>query len=281
VSAPSTDEALARLARRAQSGERAALEELLGALQDDVYNLAVRMLWHPEDAEDATQEILVKVATRLSSYRGEAAVRTWTFRVAANHLATTRRRRMERAAMTFDRFAADLAEGLADPSDHGVDEALLEQEVKLGCTQAMLLCLDREHRLALILGIVFGVSSTEAAEILDVAPATYRKRLQRARARIGAFLEGHCGLVDPRNTCRCARRIDAAVACRRVVPDRLLFADRRRRSARLARGVAEMERLHAAAAILRSHPDYRASARVLDGVVAAVRSRPLSLLDDR
>jgi DNA-directed RNA polymerase specialized sigma24 family protein len=72
------------LVAAAVGGDQRALEQLLGAVADDVYRLAVRMLWHPEDAEDATQEILVKVATRLSTFRGDARVSTWVHRIAVN-----------------------------------------------------------------------------------------------------------------------------------------------------------------------------------------------------
>ncbi len=83
------------LAAAAAAGDRAALEALLGRHQGWVHNLALRMLWDAHDAEDATQEILVKIATRLASFRGESAVRTWVWRVAANRLLSRRRGRVE------------------------------------------------------------------------------------------------------------------------------------------------------------------------------------------
>ena len=64
-----------QLVAAAVGGDRQALEELLRLVADDVRRLAQRMLWHPQDAEDATQEILVKVATRLSTFRGRPASR--------------------------------------------------------------------------------------------------------------------------------------------------------------------------------------------------------------
>ena len=123
----------------------------------------MRMLWHPADAEDATQEILVRIVTHLGSFRGESAFTTWVYRVASNYLLTTRKRRAEREELTFERFAEQLDEGLA-PDVPGpaaeVENRLLVEEVKLGCSQGMLLCLDRDHRLAYILGDVFGVTES-------------------------------------------------------------------------------------------------------------------------
>lgn len=244
----------------ANRGDRDALERLIRLITDDVYGLAIRMLWHPADAEDATQEILIKVVTHLSTFRRQAAFGTWVYRIATNHLLTTRQRRAERAATTFETFAEDLAEGLDTSYDpRGVDEALLANEVKIGCTQGMLLCLDRDHRVAYVLGEVFELPSEWAAYILDITPAAYRKRLSRARKHIQSFMKGHCGLVDAANQCRCTRRIGRAIEAGRVMPGQLLFADaRERRGPTVRTGVEEMERLHAAAAIFRSHPHYQA-----------------------
>ena len=230
------------------------------AVQDPIYRLALRMLWHPADAEDATQEILVRLVTRLDGFRGDAAFTTWAYRVAVNHLLTTRRRRAERAAMSFEAFGEDLARGRDEPYDpREVDEGLLAEEVKVGCTQAMLLCLDREHRAAYILGEVFELESAEAAYALDIAPAAYRKRLQRSRERVRAFMAGHCGIVDPANACRCRRRIGTAIAQGRVDPANLMFA---------RRGIVEMDRLHSAAAVMRSHPEARAPGRIVRMLLA-------------
>src|SRR5882724_5414419 len=60
------------LVARARSGDRKALEELVQRHQAWIYNIAIRMLYHPQDAEDATQEILIKVLTRLSSFEGRS-----------------------------------------------------------------------------------------------------------------------------------------------------------------------------------------------------------------
>jgi RNA polymerase sigma factor (sigma-70 family) len=267
--------AVEELVTRARGGDAAALDELVRAVSDDVYALAIRMLWHPHDAEDATQEILVRVVTRLSTFRGESSFRTWVFRVAANHLLTTRRRRAELPELTFDAFGTDLADGLDTPHDAKLDERLLEQEVKIGCTQGMLLCLDREHRLAYILGEVFELSGEQAADVLEIAPAAYRKRLSRARERIQSFMRGHCGLVDPANPCRCSRRVGRAIAIGRIDPERLLFATHAVR-----RGVEEMDALHDAAAVFRSHPSYAAPDAVAERVAELLRSPRYSTLTD-
>jgi RNA polymerase sigma factor (sigma-70 family) len=261
---------LETLVARAQNGDRAALETVVSSVRDRIYNLALRMLWHPADAEDATQEILIRIVTNLGSFRGESAFATWAYRVASNYLLTTRKRRAEREELTFERFAEQLDEGLA-PNVPGpaaeVENQLLVEEVKLGCTQGMLLCLDRDHRLAYILGDVFGITSQEAAEIVGISPETFRKRLSRARTRLHGFMERKCGLVNPDNPCRCGRRVDHAVRVGRVDPDHLLFATHPLRieaDAATREVVREMDQLHSAADLLRGHPDYAAPGKATD-----------------
>ena len=102
---PVTDPEDRALVLRAKSGDRAALEALVGRHQAWIYNIAVRMLYHPQDAEDATQEILVKALTALSSYEGRSSFRTWLYRIAVNHVLNTKRGRLEPARMSFNCYA--------------------------------------------------------------------------------------------------------------------------------------------------------------------------------
>src|SRR5437588_5677967 len=103
-------------ARKAQRGDQAALEEVIAQIQGKVYGLALRMLWHPEDAKDATQEILLRIVTHLATFRGESSFLTWAYRVGANHLLTWRKSRAEAQSFTFESFGKDLEEGLQDRS---------------------------------------------------------------------------------------------------------------------------------------------------------------------
>jgi RNA polymerase sigma factor (sigma-70 family) len=250
---------------RAKGGDRAALESVMSAVQRDVYNLALRFLWHPQDAEDATQEILIRVLTGLSGFRGESGFRTWVYRIACNSLLTLRKQRMEKNSVTFEEFGEDLSRGLSDDSlvvESDVDEKLLLEEVKVGCTLAMLLCLDRDHRLAYILGEILELDHREAAAALEITPGSYRKRLSRARAAITSFMTSRCGLANPVNTCRCRRRVTTAIARGRVVPSNLLFASSREQARRFPQVLAQIRRLEdtrRAAALYRSHPETKRS----------------------
>jgi len=96
------------LVARAHSGDRASLEELVRRHQRWIYNIAIRMLHHPQDAEDATQEILLKAVTRLSSFEDRSSFRTWLYRIAVNHLLNTKRGRVERESLTFREYGDGL-----------------------------------------------------------------------------------------------------------------------------------------------------------------------------
>jgi RNA polymerase sigma factor (sigma-70 family) len=210
------------LAAKAAGGDRAALGALLTRHRSWIYNLALRMLWDARDAEDATQEILLKVATRLGTFRGESALRTWAWRIAANHLLSSRRGRAEEAVHDLDCYARAL-EALPDANEPGPEERLLVEEARVGCTIGMLLCLDREQRLAFVLGEVFGATDAEGADVMGTTRDAFRQRLSRARRQLYAFLAGRCGLADPRNPCRCARKTRAFVRAGIVEPERLQF----------------------------------------------------------
>lgn len=215
---------LEQLARSAVAGDRAAVTEIVRTLQPDVYALALRMLWHPQDAEDATQEILVRVVTRLAQFDFKSRLKTWVYRVATNHLLDVKKSCVERQKLSFTSFADDLAEGLASdgPADH--ERSLLTEEVKIGCTLGMLQCLDRPHRIAYVLGEILELPAPEAAEALDMDPAAFRKRLQRARDAIEAFTRAHCGIASMDAACACHRRVSAAIRLGRVDPGAPQFA---------------------------------------------------------
>jgi RNA polymerase sigma factor (sigma-70 family) len=99
------------LVAAARQGSRAALEALVLSLQRPVFNLAMRMLANRPDAEDATQEILIKVVTHLGDVQDVQAAGAWAFRITCRHLVHVRKQgRVEAQRFTFRAFAADLGE---------------------------------------------------------------------------------------------------------------------------------------------------------------------------
>jgi RNA polymerase sigma factor (sigma-70 family) len=270
------------LVARAVDGDKAALEEVICLLQDPVYRLALRMVRRPSDAEDATQEILIAVITRLAAWRGEAKLLTWAYRVGVNYLLNLRRAgNAEATSLSFDEFRDGLAEGLADADYEGPEAQVLADEMRLSCTQAMLQCLERHERIAFVLGEIFELTSADAAWILDTTPAAFRKRLERTRTRIRGFMESTCGLVNPNAFCRCARRVPPAIGLGRIDPDRPAFVTHPvSASGRdVAQAAAQLATLHNAAAVLRAHPDYAAPQSRIDAIVALLQSGRFPMLE--
>jgi RNA polymerase sigma factor (sigma-70 family) len=211
---------------QAQSGDKNALEQLVRRHQPWVFNIAVRMMWRRDLAEDATQEILIKIVTKLSSFRGDSLFRTWLYRIAVNHLLNVRKSEMEEK-MTFTDMGRSLDAtpnlDLPDPRSVPVELPLLVEETRLSCMNAMLLCLDRRQRLVFILGEIFGVGGEVGAEVMEILPDHFRQLLSRARRDLYQFMNDKCGLVNTANPCRCAKKTRGFMQAGYVDPDHLQF----------------------------------------------------------
>lgn len=258
----------------ARAGSRAALAQVVEALEPTIHNLAVRMLGGQADADDATQEILVQVITHLGTLRDAGAAAGWALAVACRHLQHRRKAGVERLELSFEDFAADLERGQQPLESLGLSAAegqLLAGEVKQACTLAMLTCLSREQRMAYVLGDIFELTDAEAALVLEVSAPTFRQRLHRARGAVQEFLARTCGVVSESNECRCERRVAPALRLGRL---------RQRSGTEQAAGVdvaqlrSQVQRLESgqrAAALFRSNPDFlsRVGALVLASLTEA------------
>jgi RNA polymerase sigma factor (sigma-70 family) len=225
---PAADADDRELVHRIQQGSQDALEALIRRHQSWIYNLVLRMVYHPQDAEDATQEVLIKLVTKLSTFEGRSSVRTWLYRIVVNHVLNMKRARAEAMEWTFEKYGNGLAnapdEELPDPTSVPADVRLLVDEARITCTSGMLLCLDREQRLVYILGEIFGVPDSIGSELLDTTAANFRQKLARARRDLHSFMQDRCGLINKANPCRCAKKTRAFMKAGYVDPEKLLFA---------------------------------------------------------
>jgi RNA polymerase sigma factor (sigma-70 family) len=258
------------LVEASKNGHRGALERLVLRHQAWVYNIAVRMVFQPQDAEEVTQEVLIKAVTRLSTFRGECKFRTWLYRITANHVLNMKRRSGEARPQTFATYTAAINDtpelDLPDPKSVPVDVPLLVEEAKIACTTGMLLCLDRKQRLIFTLGEIFGASDVVGGEILEMTADNFRQSLARARRDLYQFMNDQCGLVNANNPCRCPKKTRGFIAAGHVDPDHLLFASLHvRRIQEAAVGtVREMEDVleREYAAVYRDHPFLEPSSRI-------------------
>lgn len=215
----------------AKAGSLSALDQLLRRHQPWVFNLALRMVWRRDVAEDAAQEILIKAVTHLGTFEGRSKFSTWLYRIAVNHLLNVRKSEMEAQRMTFTDLGhsldgctdTDVPDEAAQPIGH----ALLVEEAKLGCVTAMLMCLDRRQRLAFVLGEIFGVASEQGGDVMEITPENFRQLLSRARHDLYQFMQNKCGLVNAANPCRCAKKAGAFMRHGWLDPRRRQFTPHR------------------------------------------------------
>ena len=183
---PPADPELA-LVRRAQGGDFAALEELVGRFQNRVYALAFRIVGEAHDAEDVAQQTFLSLIEHVREFRGESAVAGWVLRIAANHALKLLRKRRGLSTVATG-HATEAEEGYAniphpefiapwrdDPAD-----LASRREVRELIDQA-LAELDEKYRVVFVLRDVEGFSIKETAEALGLTEAAVKVRLLRAR----------------------------------------------------------------------------------------------------
>lgn len=214
------NEELQNLVDKATAGDKKALETLIAGVQDIVFNLSLRMLGTFADAEDATQDILLKMITHLSSFRGDSSFTTWVFRIAANHLKNYKKHMFAHYPLSFEYYGNDIENGkIEDVPDltKNVEKDILAEELKMSCTNVMLQCLDMESRCIFILGTMFKIDSRIAGDILEMTPEAYRQRLSRIRQKMSDFLGEYCGEYG-NGRCKCKERVNYAIQSHRINP---------------------------------------------------------------
>lgn len=211
---------------KAVAGDKKALQSVLTNVEDLIYNLSLRMLGSPHDAEDASQEIMIKIITQLSTFRKESAFSTWVYRIAANYLINYKKSMFAQHPLSFEYYAEDTKAGFIPNTvdlTQNVDESILAEELKLSCTNVMLQCLDPESRCIFVLGVMFKADSKVCGEILGLTPEAYRKRLSRIRKTVATFLSDYCGLSKT-GSCNCRKRIGYAIKTHRLNPQNLEYS---------------------------------------------------------
>lgn len=177
MGAPVVSDAELLAAHRA--GDARAFGLLVDRHRNRMWGVALRTLHHPEDAADAVQEALVAAFRRAESYRGEAPVHTWLFRIVVNTCIDRIRR--ERGRATLPLIDADLKPRRPDLATEVV--------TRLSVADAMA-TLPPEQRLAIALVDLQGWTVAEAAEVLEVPAGTVKSRCARGRTRLAGLL-GH------------------------------------------------------------------------------------------
>ena len=212
----------------ALKGSRQSLEQIIYRHQAWIYNIALRMVFYPQEAEDITQEVLIKIITKLSTFRKESSFRTWVYRIVVNQVLNMKKSLGEKKhASNFDDYWK-IIENVPDnelplQENYEVEMRTIVNEVKVSCMSGMLLCLDREQRLIYILGAIFQVTDKIGAEIMDISRDNFRQKLSRARKQLFSFMHNKCGLMNRDNPCSCDKKTKVLIDSGYVNPKKMLF----------------------------------------------------------
>ena len=165
--------------------------------------------------------------------------------------------------MSFAEYAQLIDTGQSERVTYAENDGellLLEEEVKISCTHGLLLCLDKMNRMVYILAEILDFNGVEGAEILGISAESFRQKLSRSRAKIRAFLQSKCGLVNKENPCRCKKKIDFLVGENMINPKRLQYAKHTNRSIDLMEKISVLEKT---VLIYRSVPGMKAPPSVM------------------
>jgi len=200
-----------QLVESAVNGDRNALDALVRRHQPFIYNVAWKMVHDPNDAWDLTQEVLVKVITKLAQFKQNSSFRTWLYRIVVNEFLMAKRRKGEAQFTTFEEYGERL-DAVPNPELNAEERIVYEElsrEMQIRCMSGMLMCLNREQRLIYILGDTFNVDHNIGAEIFNISKQNFRVKLHRARKDLYSYMNNKCSLVNKENPCRCPKKAKA------------------------------------------------------------------------
>lgn len=171
------------LVASAQRGQRAAFEELVARHADRLHGVAWRLVGDEHDAREITQEAFLRAWRGLSGFQAESEFFTWLYRIAMNEAKRLQGRR-GRASAAAARSLDDLPVEPADPA--AGPEALAEHRALRVALDRAVAGLALKYRAPLVLRDIEGLSTQEAAAILDLSEAAFKSRLHRARMQVRA-----------------------------------------------------------------------------------------------
>ena len=194
------------LIREAQSGDRQAFGELFRRHQRNVYALALRMTGNAHDAEDITQDVLIRVMKGIRTFRFRSRFSTWLYRITANtvndHLARRASREKKAHVVELNEELAGSIE--SDPGATSPEELAISRETR-EAVQAALMRLPEKYRMPLLLVDLHEFTYEEVSRILRLPTGTVKSRLFHARRGLAGILkadpeqsEDSSGLTDER-----------------------------------------------------------------------------------
>ena len=182
---------------RMQAGDASAVADLSAVYGARIHQLAFRYMKNWEDAEEVTQDVLMKVFRKIDAFRGDAALSSWIYRITFNTaMSRLRTGRVGRAADQQRPDSADTGTAQSDPADWSTlaDDHVLRREMREQLIAA-LTTLPEVYRTPVLLRDIHGMSTEEASRILHVKPQTLKSRLHRGRLILREALSQFVGGV--------------------------------------------------------------------------------------
>ncbi len=219
------DETDRSLIKKIKKGDRQALTHLIERHQPYIYNLAWKMIGDPMQAEDLSQEALIKIITNLGSFKQESSFRTWAYRIVRNHFINDQKKSSAKFASNFEDlgYMLDSVKSIDLTAEEQQIKAEEIREVRLQCLSGMLLCLTKEQRMIYIIGEIFKADHNIGSDIMGISKANFRMKLSKARKDLHNFMENKCGLVNKSNPCRCHKKVTVSLETGLVDAKDLLF----------------------------------------------------------
>lgn len=220
-----TDQTDKELIQQILDGKKNAMTTLVERHQPFIYNLAWKLTGDISDAEDLTQEKLIKIVSNLSAFKQESSFTTWAYRIAKNHFLNSQKKASTLFASNFEDLGnmLDAAPNVEISTEEQEQKREEIREVRLQCLSGMLLCLTKEQRMIYILGEIFGADHTVGSEIMEISKDNYRMKLSKSRKDLYNFMQNKCGLVNKANPCRCHKKVTFATENGMVDAKNLLF----------------------------------------------------------
>ena len=192
------------LLRRAQGGDAEAFEQLIGPLEQLIWRICWHYTGNREAAEDCGQETMIRIWRSLGSYRGDCALESWAYRIAANCCMDYLRKKKRDKSESVE----PLREQGFDPADPspGTEEQVVAEDEHRRLREAITQ-LPEEQREALILTQLQKVPYEEAALLLNVSEGTIKSRVNRAKARLKEILSEERELSPPGSVKNNERRL--------------------------------------------------------------------------
>ena len=179
------------LIEESRKGNVDAFEELIKGYKKSAYNIALRVMRNVEDAEDASQEALIKIFKNISSFNMESTFKVWMYRVVVNTCIDFKRRKNVNA-LSIDE-TLDLGSGREIqreiPDESNNPDALIERNYNTQLVNDAINMLEDDFKTIIILRDIKGFTYDEISQILSCNLGTVKSRLSRARKRLKELLE--------------------------------------------------------------------------------------------